>query len=192
MRIPKRMKQRPQWRGMAIPYIATIRDDGTPDFRVTDHVKRFEVMKWQMCQLCGQPLGRWCFFVGGPVSAEQNAYFEPACHLDCLMYAMQVCPFIVGTKSEHADLEAVRKANPDRTVLIDDTYVATNTETWVIVKANGWGYTQTKGGTIMIVPHVVKRSQVLRPKEMKPADWNQLTKELSSHDNTMQVNVHTA
>ena len=177
-REPKRLKQRPHWRGLAIPYIATIRDDGQPDFRVTDHVKRLVVIKWRQCQLCGQPLGKWCFFVGGPVSAKQNAYFEPACHLDCLIYAMQVCPFIVGTKPEHADLEKVKAANPDRVVLVDDSYVATNTETWIIKKADGWTYTKTQGGTILLQPNVVKETDLLRPKTMTIGDWNRVMKEL--------------
>lgn len=176
-REPKRLKQRPHWRGLAIPYIATIRDDGTPDFRVTDHVKRLAVIKWHQCQLCGQQLGKFVFFVGGPVSAKQNAYFEPACHLDCLIHAMQVCPFIIGTM-EHADLAKVQAANPDRTILIDDTYVAAKSETWIIKKATGWTYVTTQGGTLLLHPNVVKETAELRPKTMTIGDWNAVMKEL--------------
>jgi hypothetical protein len=171
------LKQRPQWKGLPVPFIATIRDDGTADFRVTDDVRRLDVIRWKHCQLCGQPLGRYCFFVGGIISANQNAYFEPAAHLDCLIYAMQVCPFIVGNM-QHADLEDVKKDNPDRTVLIDDTYTPTKSGLWVITKADGWGYVTTPGGTVLLRPHVLKKSPVLKPPEMKPADWNIVMKDL--------------
>jgi len=168
--IPKRLKQRPQWRGLPIPYIATIRSDGTPDFRVTDHIKRLSVIKYHQCQLCGQMLGKFFFFVGGRKSAEQNAYFEPACHLDCLIYAMRVCPFIVG-KLDHADIAKVQAANPDRVVLIDDSYVATKGDAWIIVKADNWRAVQTQGGTILVQPNVIKQTPALEPPKMSSAEW---------------------
>jgi hypothetical protein len=70
--------------------------------------------------LCGEPLGKWFFFTGGTEAAKGNQYFEPAAHLDCLIYAMQVCPFIAG-KMEHADLAKVEAANPDVKVVVDLT-----------------------------------------------------------------------
>lgn len=177
--IPKRLKQRPQWRGLPIPYIATIKPDGEPDFRVTDHVKRLEVIRYHQCQLCGQQLGKWVFFVGGPISAEQNAYFEPACHLDCLIYAMQVCPFIVG-KMQHAPVEKVQADNPDLKVIVDETYSSVKSDDWIIVKANGWKAVQTQGGTILLQPNVVKRTEKLRPPQMRRADWIGLMAVLSA------------
>ena len=120
MRIPKRLRLRPQWRGLPIPYIALIRPDGTPDFRVTDEERRRSVIRNHLCQLCGEPLGKWFFFTGGTEAAKGNQYFEPAAHLDCLIYAMQVCPFIAG-KMEHADLAKVEAANPDVKVVVDLT-----------------------------------------------------------------------
>src|SRR5262245_62337805 len=152
---PKRMRVRPQYKGLPIPYVALIRDDGQPDFRVTDHHKRASVIKNRWCQLCGEPLGRWCFFVGGPVSAKQNAYFEPACHLDCLVYAMQVCPFIVGTM-QHADIEKVQADNPEAKVQVDETYTSVKSDAWVIIKATGWSLVSTQGGTILVRPLVFK------------------------------------
>jgi hypothetical protein len=177
VRIPRRLKQRPHWKGLPIPFIATIHEDGTPDFRVTDHHKRLHVIKWKQCQLCGEPLGRYFFFVGGIISANQNAYYEPACHLDCLIYAMQVCPFIVG-KMEHADLEKVKKDNPDRIVLIDPSYTAVKSGHWVITKADRWTYVWTAGGTMLLKPQVIKKSPTLTPPTMTPADWTKVMKDL--------------
>ena len=168
--IPRHLVSRPFYKGLPIPYIALIKANGDPDFRVTDQLKRLLVMKHKRCQLCGEPLGKWVFFTGGTIAAKQNAYFEPAAHLECLLYAMQVCPFIVG-KMEHADVAKVQAANPDVTVQVDETYESVRNPLWVIKKAIGWDYVQTQGGTVLIVPEAVKETEPLCPEKMNAADW---------------------
>ena len=175
--IPKRLRVRPQYRGLPIPYIALVRDNGQPDFRVTDQHKRHSVIMNRWCQLCGEPLGKWFFFVGGPEAAKGNQYFEPAAHLDCLIYAMQVCPFIVG-RVDHADINKVQQQNPDVTVKADDTFSATRNPVWIIKKADRWQYTYTKDGTLLLVPHALKESPPLRPETMSASDWRQVEKDL--------------
>jgi hypothetical protein len=169
-RVPKRLKQRPQWRGLPIPYIALIKPDGQPDFRVTDEQKRRSVMLNRFCQLCGDPLGRWFFFTGGPDCAKANMYFEPAAHLDCLIYAMQVCPFIVG-RIEHADTDKIVADNPGLTVKVDSNFATERNPLWIIKKANAYSYARTSDGTIMLVPTVVKETKPLHPETMTPQDW---------------------
>jgi hypothetical protein len=187
VRIPKRLKQRPQFRGLPIPYIAYIDAEGKPDFRVTDESKRQSVMKNFWCQLCGEPLGKWIFFVGGTEAAKNNAYFEPACHLDCLMYAMQVCPFIAG-KSEHVELEKIQHDHdhelgryvtpPNSTGLViktDDTFAAVRNPYWVIKKAQGWTYIQSGDGTILMQPQdVIKKTPPMHAETMDGADWSRV------------------
>lgn len=169
-KIPKRLEQRPQYRGLPIPYVAYIDDNGQPDFRVTDENKRRSVMKNGWCQLCGQPLGRFMFFVGGPEAAKSNAYFEPACHLDCLVYAMQVCPFIVG-KMEHVDLEKITTRHPELTIKTDDTFSTVKNPLWVIIKANGYRFAKTPDGTILNVPDRVAATPQLDPQKMDVEQW---------------------
>lgn len=177
--VPRRLQDRPLWRGLPIPYITLIRDDGTPDFRVTDETKRREVVMNDWCQLCGDQLGKWVFFVGGPEAAKANAYFEPASHLDCLVYAMRVCPFIVG-RIEHADLSKVEKAYEDTniTVRADATFSSVRNPLWVITKATRWDYVRTTDGTILMRPHVVKSTVPFMPDEMGEQDWESVRKEL--------------
>jgi len=177
MKPPKRLRQRPHWRGLPIPYVAMINPQGQPDFRVTDQQKRHSVMKNRWCQLCGQPLGRWMFFAGGTEAARCNAYFEPACHMDCVVYAMQVCPFIVG-RIDHADLEKVAAAHPGMIVKADDTFAATRNERWVITKAVGYSYTRTPDGTILNVPHAILSTVALYPETMTAQDWSQIERAL--------------
>ena len=192
VKIPRRLKVRPQYKGLPIPYIALVKPDGQPDFRVTDEEKRLSVIRYELCQLCGDPLGKWRFFVGGTMAALANQYFEPAAHLDCLIYAMQVCPFIVG-RIEHADLGKIESqyegksfarsvSHPSGQVGIqiksDSTFAAVRNPLWVIKKATGWKYTATPEGTILLKPDVVKETQPLHPESMKPADWRIVMEDL--------------
>jgi hypothetical protein len=170
IRIPKRLKQRPHWRGLPIPYIAFITPEGPPDFRVTDEAKRKAVMTNRLCQLCGEPLGKWFFFTGGPECAKANMYFEPATHLDCLLYAMQVCPFIVG-KMDHAETAKIVADNPSVTIKVDQTFTDKRNPLWIIKKAIAWSYARTPDGTILIVPVAIKATEPLQPDTMTAADW---------------------
>lgn len=179
--IPKRLKLRPKYRGLPIPFIALIDQNGDPDFRVTDEDKRALVIRNRWCQLCGEPLGKWFFFTGGTEAAKANHYFEPAAHLDCLVYAMQVCPFIVG-RIEHANIEKVKKDwadEPDLTVKADDTFSTIRNPYWVIKKAYDWKLTQTKDGTVLIIPEAVKETEPLHPETMTQEDWETVIKTLT-------------
>lgn len=177
IRIPKRLKQRPHWRGLPIPYIALIRPDGQPDFRVTDEEKRRSVIRHRLCQLCGDPLGKWFFFTGGTASADNDAYFEPACHLDCLIYAMQVCPFIVG-KLEHDETAKIIADNPEVEVKVHENFAPVRNPLWVIVKADGWTLVQLEDGTILIRPHWLKSTVPIKPEEMTSSDWKEIHRQL--------------
>lgn len=176
--IPSKLASRPRWHGLPIPYIATIKPDGEPDFRVTDEMQRQRVLFERRCQLCGEPLGRNLFFTGGPETARVTTYFEPPAHLDCLIYAMQVCPFIAG-KMEHAPVEEVQRDNPHLKVMVDETYSTVKSEHWVIVKARGFELVQTKGGTILVQPKpVISFTNKLHAPTMDAAAWRRVHKEL--------------
>jgi hypothetical protein len=184
-RKPKRLEQRPHWRNLPIPYIALIKPDGEPDFRVTDEDKRKSVISNRWCQLCGQPLGKVCFFTGGTQAAVANAYYEPAAHLDCLVYAMQVCPFIAG-KKEHANLGGIQKEYAEMAVArpvispegvriqvnSDDTFTTVKNPYWVIKKATGYDYAYTPSGTLLLIPRVVRETHPIHAETMSASDWN--------------------
>jgi hypothetical protein len=175
--IPKHLFHRPRYRGLPIPYIAVMKDDGTPDFRVTDESARRAVIKHRLCQLCGQKLGTRFFFVGGPESAKANAYFEPAAHLNCVIYAMQVCPFIIG-RIEHADVAKVEAANPDLVVKVDETFASKRNPLWIIKKASDYSFTMTRDKTLLIVPRVVGQTEELCPETMTADDWSKVREAL--------------
>lgn len=177
--IPRRLLKRPRYKGLPIPYIALIRpDDGQPDFRVTDHDKWRNVVLNRRCQLCGEPLGKWVFFVGGTEAAKHNQYFEPAAHLDCLIYAMQVCPFIVG-RIEHGDVDKIAAKHQDVDIQVIKEVLPARNPWWVIKKAAHWSYLVTPDKKMLLRPvAVVKQTEPLHAETMTAADWERVTKEL--------------
>ena len=188
--IPKRLQQRPRHRGLPIPYIAFIAQNGEPDFRVIDQDKRMMVATHRMCQLCGHPLGRFMFFVGGPGAAEMNQYFEPPLHLDCLIYAMQVCPFIVGRIDKHAGVDKVQKKHPDAVVTADETFLDVRQPEWVIKKALDFQFGMTTQDTILFLPRqILGTTAYLYPDKMGPEDWAKVKQELAQSNSPAATNI---
>lgn len=182
--IPRHLEGRPRHRGLPIPYIAFIAQDGVPDFRVIDQDKRMEVAIHKQCQLCGKPLGRFMFFVGGPSAAAANQYFEPPLHMTCLLYAMQVCPFIVGKIQEHADVPKVQQKHPDAVVTADETFSSVRQPEWVIKKALDFHFAKTQQGTILFLPRkILFQTRDLYPDKMGPEDWAQVEQQLKENKN---------
>lgn len=176
--VPRLLRGRPKWHGLPIPYVALVQPGGTPDFRVMDERRRLHVIQTRRCQLCGELLTKNIFFVGGPKAAKARLYFEPATHLSCLIYAMQVCPFICG-KLEHADLGEVRADNPQAAICSDETYSNEKSENWVILKATGYVLALTPQGTALLQPQpVVYETEPLKAATMNATDWARVCKNL--------------
>jgi hypothetical protein len=89
-------------RGLPVPYfVAWFKGDeecdpgtGEPDYRIIGRERREECHVKERCWLCGQKLGRHHAYVIGPMCAINRTTSEPASHLDCAAYAVQVCPFL--------------------------------------------------------------------------------------------------
>jgi hypothetical protein len=81
-------------RRVPIPWFVAYLEDGTPEFRLADHVKRVRAIKENLCWVCGQKLGRFLTFVAGPMCGINRTTAEPACHLDCARWSARNCPFL--------------------------------------------------------------------------------------------------
>lgn len=115
-------------RGYPIPYIVLIDKEGKPHFTINEESRRQEVIKKQLCGICGRKLVRWRALVGGPVSAflEDGAYIDPPMHIECAHYALQVCPFIaVPSYVKPIDDKTLDmdKLESDMCILIDNTTI---------------------------------------------------------------------
>lgn len=115
MDIPRRLRQRPRFKGMPIPFTTLIGKDGEPDFKVLDMAAVRACFQQRLCALCGQslpmqqPLPGHPFslpmqivFIGGPVSAEHRCFVDPAMHEDCARYAVSICPYLANPSGDYS------------------------------------------------------------------------------------------
>ena len=92
--LPRRMRQLPvDRRGYPVPWFVA-KVDGEYDFRVVDTPKVARAVKYHLCWLCGQTLGRNIAFVIGPMCAVNRVSSEPPSHRECAEYAVAACPFL--------------------------------------------------------------------------------------------------
>jgi len=101
LQMPKRLRQRPKYKGLPIPFTAFVGPDGTPDFKVVDHNNHLRCMQQRLCGLCGQELGEIIVFIGGPGAVEQQAFIDAPGHEECMLYATQACPFLANASANY-------------------------------------------------------------------------------------------
>jgi hypothetical protein len=109
--LPKHLLGRPRDdRGYPIPHTVMIRPDGKPDFRIIDQEKAGAAGKARRCTLCGQPMGRFVAFVGGPLCHQYRHFADGPMHRDCALFAVQTCPHIVLPKAQYREGDKVAGA----------------------------------------------------------------------------------
>lgn len=102
--VPLRMRHLPvDARGYPVPCMVLIDDAGLPHFAVNNSVIRDRVLRDDLCSICGGKLSRGRWFVGGPKSAfhPAGAYNDPPMHRECVVYALQVCPYLAAPSWSH-------------------------------------------------------------------------------------------
>ena len=97
--VPSRLKKLQKTeRGYPVPWFVAWMD-GKPDFRAMDGEKFVQAVRYKLCWICGEPMGKFKAFVIGPMCAVNRTSSEPPSHRDCAVFAAMACPFL---------------ANPDR------------------------------------------------------------------------------
>jgi hypothetical protein len=100
--IPSRLQHRPRdRRGYVIPFAQFIDKNGEPQFKIMDDELVLRCLNHRLCSLCGGPLGRHIFFIGGPKCVENGYFYDPPMHRECAEYAMRTCPHIVHAKGKY-------------------------------------------------------------------------------------------
>jgi hypothetical protein len=82
--------------GYPIPWSVATLPDGTRDFRVIDGAKFEDAILFQICWICGNPLGRYGTFNISVMSTVSQLAAEPPSHQACAEYAARVCPFLAN------------------------------------------------------------------------------------------------
>lgn len=107
--IPHRLRHRPRdHRGYVIPFAQFIKADGTPDFATMDHDKTAKCLRFRVCGICGEQLGRHIYFVGGPLCVVNRLFYDPAMHRECAVYALETCPHITTAKGRYRPLHTFK------------------------------------------------------------------------------------
>jgi hypothetical protein len=99
-------------------------DDGEPFFVCNDDTKHWKALRLVLCPICGERLGRWQWFVGGPGSAfDPNGwYIDLPMHHECVTFALQYCPYLSAPRYlREVGITNPEKLPPQAKILIDET-----------------------------------------------------------------------
>jgi hypothetical protein len=138
--IPDRIARLPKdRRGYPIPWNVLRADDGTPFFTINDDSRAWRALREQLCPICGERLGRWKWFVGGPRSAfhEHGWYIDLPGHHDCITFALATCPYLSMPKYlGRIDVVHPEKLPTQAQILLDETQTPDRPEAFVIVASD--------------------------------------------------------
>lgn len=113
-------------RKLPIPYVAE-REDGTPDFAALQGPRLVKCAEKKLCGVCGQSLGYWIVFLGGPRCVESRAYVDPPMHEECAEVSLRLCPHIA-----HRETKRSRKLESREDVVTPAGFVDAKPTEWVM------------------------------------------------------------
>jgi hypothetical protein len=101
--IPARVAALPMTsRGFPIPFfVERVPGAADLDFRVMSAENMIRAVRRELCWVCGQKLGRFRAFVGGPLAAGQRLSAEPPSHSECAEFAARACPYLANPSGRH-------------------------------------------------------------------------------------------
>ena len=122
-------------RGYPIPW-NVLRANGTAFFTVNDDRRHWIAIRRSLCPICGEALGQWKWFVGGPRSAfDPNGWYSdlPG-HRECIEFSLQTCPYLAAPKYlGRIDVPDWSKLPPEAKVLMDVTQIPERPDVFVAV-----------------------------------------------------------
>lgn len=102
VQVPERLARRPRdARGYPVLFTSHVREDGTPDFRVSDPDRVLEAAQRRLCGVCGERLGYWIVFLSGPQGCANRCFADPPMHPECAEFSVAVCPYL-ATRAERS------------------------------------------------------------------------------------------
>lgn len=125
-------------RGFPVPWNVVVNTDGSGAFTVNDSRKSWQAIRESLCPICGQRLGKWRWFCGGPQSAfhEHGWYLDLPAHQECIEFALKVCPYLSMPRYlGRIDVPNPEKLPPEAHVLVDETVIPERPAVFVAVAA---------------------------------------------------------
>lgn len=121
-------------RGYPIPWNVLRNDSGEPFFTVNDDRRAWRALREELCPICGERLGKWRWFVGGPRSAfdPHGWYLDLPGHHECQQFALTVCPYLAAPKYlGRIDVAQPAKLPPEARIFLDETQISDRPEVFV-------------------------------------------------------------
>ena len=94
--LPPSLAARPRdpRRGIPVPYVNVIRENGECDFTRVDTARSLRCARERLCSLCGTLMEGEVAFIGAQECQARNRYLDPPMHPDCGEAAMGICPYL--------------------------------------------------------------------------------------------------
>jgi hypothetical protein len=161
--VPVRLAGRPRdRRGYVIPFVTHIDAAGEAQFKIMDDAKSKRCLEHRLCALCGSPLGRHIFFIGGDLCVVNGIFYDPPMHRDCAEYAMRACPHIRHAKGKLGRVpEPVEVGTP--VLVVGAARAATR-----FALMHGERYTFQRAGAMMVIRAVLPWLEVVWYEDGKP------------------------
>lgn len=162
VRVPHRMAHLPRDpRGLPIPIIVMRDNTGKPLFAANDENERQRMFQGDRCHICGWPLPRGRWFVGGHLSAccEHGAFMDGGMHADCAYFALRVCPYLAAPAyGRLVGKTQIAKSDRKAVMLIEDeTEHNARPDYFVAIMAVGERYSRAS-----VLPGIELDLQVIR------------------------------
>lgn len=160
--LPPKLAARPRdARGLPVPFVQTIKPDGTPDFTTIFAPRVQECAQRNLCALCGDTLGYYVAFLGGPNAASnrggQGAYIDPGMHPECADAALKLCPHIAVQNAIRA--RNAPDANEYGAITTHPALSMDKNDTWVLLIARSFKYTLDRSGFIFLPSRTIRRRE---------------------------------
>lgn len=85
-------------RGYVVPWFVDY-VDGKAEFRAMNPEKWVHAIRFKLCWVCGERLGRRMTFVAGPMCGINRTSSEPPCHYECAAWSARNCPFLNNSQA---------------------------------------------------------------------------------------------
>ena len=146
---PARLCNRPRdERGYVIPFVTYVHPEtGLPDFRVLCLDRLGRCLPRRLCGMCGQPLGKHIFFIGGPLCVSNGYFYDPPMHRECALYALQACPHLARAKGRLSPPSVVTPAGVK--IIVGD--IAPDKAAWFgLMHTTDYSYAPDSKGMMLI------------------------------------------
>jgi hypothetical protein len=130
--MPERIKALPVHpNGYPIPFFVHQPKGKLVDLRIASPYAIASCHRDRVCWICGQKLGKFVCFIGGPLSTNNQVYNDGPMHRNCAEYALKVCPYLAISQVD-------RRGEAVPGYAVHDFQIKEKPERFGLLITNGW------------------------------------------------------